>query len=71
MRLDLLLALKKKGLTQRQFAKLVGDHETIISQVVNGWRNLDNKRMNRYAAVLGEDSATLFHNVETGGGKNE
>ena len=58
--LKLWIAIKEKGLTQKEFAKLVGDHFTFVSRVVNGWINLDEKRKAKYAQVLGQKVDHLF-----------
>jgi transcriptional regulator with XRE-family HTH domain len=60
MRLNLLFKIKKKGITQRQFARLVGDHETVVSRVINGWWNIDDKHKERYAKVLETDVDEIF-----------
>lgn len=57
----LLCALKQRGLTQRAFAKAVGDHEVFISRVINGWINIDEDRKARYATVLGQKKEDLFN----------
>lgn len=56
----LVVALKERGLKQRDFARLVGDHETMISRVVNGTWNLDEERKIRYAKVLKKRPEDLF-----------
>lgn len=56
----LVVALKERGLKQRDFARLVGDHETMISRVVNGTWNLDEERKIRYARVLKKKPEDLF-----------
>ncbi len=60
--LKLLMAIREKGLTQKQFAKLVGDPETSISRVVRGYFNLDDQRKRRYAEALGKRVADIFQN---------
>jgi hypothetical protein len=37
---NLLLAIRRRGWRQQDFAKAVGDHPTFVSRVVNGWINL-------------------------------
>ena len=56
----LLVAIREKGMRQKDFAKAVGDHPTFISRVVNGWINLDDARKARYARALGKKTTELF-----------
>lgn len=58
--LKLLLAIRSRGMRQKDFANAVGDHFTFISRVVNGWINLDEKRKAKYARVLGVPVGELF-----------
>jgi len=56
----LFLAIREGGLTQRDFAKLVGDNETVISRAVRGTWNLDEARKLRYARALRMKVEDLF-----------
>ena len=58
--IKLLSAIRERGFRQVDFAKVVGDHHTFISRVVNGWINLDDVRKAKYARVLGKEPAELF-----------
>lgn len=58
--LKLLTAIREKGMRQKDFAKAVGEHETFISRVVNGWINLDEVRKAKYAKMLGCTVDDLF-----------
>jgi hypothetical protein len=58
--LKLLTAIREQGMRQVDFAKAVGDHETFVSRVVNGWVNLDERRKSRYAKALKKDVGELF-----------
>ena len=58
--IQLLTALKEKGLTQKEFAEIVGDHPTFVSKVVNGWANLDVPRQRLYAKALKKPVKELF-----------
>lgn len=58
----LLAAIRERGFRQIDFAKVVGDHHTFVSRVINGWVNLDEPRKVKYARVLGKKSAELFEN---------
>ena len=57
---ELLKAIRVKGLRQQDFARLVGDHPSFVSRVINGWWNLDEARKIRYARVLGCRREDLF-----------
>ncbi len=56
----LFIAIRAKGLRQRDFARLVEEHESVISRVVNGWWNLDEGRKAKYARALGCDVGDIF-----------
>lgn len=56
----LLQAIRGHGLTQRDFAVLVGEHEGTISKIVNGTQNPDPARKLRYAKALGMKITDLF-----------
>ncbi|MFH1628476.1 MAG: helix-turn-helix transcriptional regulator [Pseudomonadota bacterium] len=58
--LNLLTAIRERGMRQVDFAKAVGDHFTFISRVVNGWVNLDENRKAKYAKVLGKPVQEIF-----------
>ena len=58
--LKLLVAIRKRGMRQVDFARTVGDHFTFISRVVNGWVNLDDRRKAKYARTLGKSVQELF-----------
>lgn len=59
-RIELLAAIREKGLRQKDFARLVGDHPTFVSRVIRGWWNLDERRKKRYAKVLGKSMEQIF-----------
>jgi hypothetical protein len=52
--LALLLATRRRGWRQGDFAKAVGDHPTFVSRVVNGWINLSQEQQQKYAEVWRE-----------------
>ena len=56
----LLKAIKDRGLTQRDFARLVNENESIVSRVINGIWNPDRTRQLRYAKVLKKSVKSLF-----------
>jgi hypothetical protein len=60
MNFKLLQAIRESGLRQRDFARLVEDHESIVSRIVNGIWNPDEKRKMRYARALGKCPKELF-----------
>jgi len=58
--IPLLVAIREKGWTQKDFAKIVGDHPTFVSRVVNGWVNLSDDHQAKYASVLDCKAEELF-----------
>ena len=58
--LKLLTAIRERGMRQVDFARVVGDHFTFVSRVVNGWVNLDDRRKSKYAKTLGKNVQELF-----------
>lgn len=58
--LRLLTAIRERGMRQVDFARIVGDHFTFVSRVINGWINLDDRRKARYAKTLGKSIQELF-----------
>ncbi len=58
--IKLLSAIRERGFRQVDFARVVGDHHTFISRVINGWVNLDDARKAKYARALGKESKELF-----------
>ena len=58
--LKLWMAIQENNLRQKDFARLVGDHHTFISRVVNGWINLDEYRKIKYARILGRKVEDIF-----------
>lgn len=57
---ELLQAIREKGLRQRGFAQLVGEHESVISRIINGTWNIDEMRKIKFAKVLGKNPDDLF-----------
>ena len=58
--LKLLNAIRSKGLKQKDFAILVGDKDSMVSGVIRGRLNLDDKRKIKYAKVLNCKTEELF-----------
>ena len=58
--LKLLTAIRERGMRQVDFAKDVGEHETFVGRVINGWTNLDDKLKHKYARALGKRAQELF-----------
>ena len=58
--IKLLAAIRERGFRQIDFAKVVNDHHTFISRVINGWINLDERRKVKYARALGKKTTELF-----------
>jgi hypothetical protein len=58
--LNLLLAIKNQGFTQKDFGAIVGAHPSFISRVVNGWVNLDYRTKIRYAKAVNRKVEEVF-----------
>lgn len=53
-------AIRERGLKQKDFAKLVGDHPSIVSRIVTGQWRIDEERKLRYARVLKRRAGEVF-----------
>jgi transcriptional regulator with XRE-family HTH domain len=60
MNFELLRAIRENGLRQRDFARLVGEHESVISRIISGTWNIDQIRKIKFAKVLGKKPEDLF-----------
>ena len=56
----LLGALKERGISQRGFARMVGEPEAKVSRVINGLWNIDQANKQKYAKVLGLHVEDIF-----------
>lgn len=61
---NLKLQLWRTGLRQNALAKLLGVDETILSKIVNGYREPNAELRQRIAAVLERDPEWLFSRWE-------
>ncbi len=61
---NLKLQLWRTGLRQNQLAKLLGIDETILSKIVNGFRQPTPETRGKIAALLHSDEQWLFEQVE-------
>jgi transcriptional regulator with XRE-family HTH domain len=57
---NLKLQLYRSGIRQNRLAQLVGIHETLLSKIVNGFRQPDPDVRARIAAILKSDEQWLF-----------
>jgi ribosome-binding protein aMBF1 (putative translation factor) len=60
LNIALLVAIRKRGWRQVDFAREVGDHFTFVSRVVNGHVILDKDHKKRYAKALRAKVHELF-----------
>lgn len=65
MYLNLKLQLWKAGIRQNRLAKMLEIDETLLSKIVNGFREPDDDLRMRIAAMLDCDSSWLFERAET------
>ena len=60
MIVNLKVAILEQYRTQKAFAQKIRMPECVISEVVNGKRNIDEKEMKRWARVLKKPAESLF-----------
>lgn len=60
MNFELFRAIRESGLRQRDFARIEGDHETVVSRIFNGIYVIDEVRKARYVRALGRKPEDLF-----------
>jgi len=61
-KIKLLVAIREHGFRQRDFAKVVGTQESIVSEVISGKRNIDSVKQKKWARALGKKPDELFKN---------
>jgi transcriptional regulator with XRE-family HTH domain len=61
---NLKLQLWRSGIRQNRLAQLIGIHETLLSKIVNGFRQPDAEVRARIAAVLKSDEGWLFSTAD-------
>jgi transcriptional regulator with XRE-family HTH domain len=61
---NLKLQLWRSGIRQNRLAQLVGIHETLLSKIVNGFRQPEAHLRSRIAAVLQAEEGWLFTPLE-------
>jgi len=57
---NLKLQLWRCGIRQNRLAQLLGIHETLLSKIVNGFRDPDPRVRSRIAEILHSDETWLF-----------
>ena len=62
---NLKLQLWKTGIRQNLLAKRLGIHESMLSKILNGFREPDERVRQRIATLLKSDETWLFERVET------
>lgn len=62
MNYALLVAIRQRGLRQKDFAKIVGDHESVVSRIINGTWHPDAMRKMKYARALKIKPEEIFLN---------
>jgi transcriptional regulator with XRE-family HTH domain len=64
--MELLVAIKRRGRTQREVARAAGLSESALSMAINGRLNLNGEERRRIARALELQPAELFPGVENG-----
>jgi transcriptional regulator with XRE-family HTH domain len=62
---NLKLQLWRCGIRQNRLAQLIGIHESLLSKIVNGFREPDPRIRSRISAILQSDEGWLFASGET------
>ena len=62
--IKLLVAIKERGLKQKDICQLLGVSAPLLSEVISGKRNLDEEFKNRLAQILNATASELFSAVE-------
>jgi transcriptional regulator with XRE-family HTH domain len=62
---NLKLQLWKTGIRQNRLAKMLGMDETILSKIVNGFREPSPQMREKIASLLGSDATWLFEPVNS------
>jgi transcriptional regulator with XRE-family HTH domain len=57
---NLKLQLWQSGMRQNRLAQLIGIHESLLSKIVNGFREPDPQMRARIASILHSDESWLF-----------
>lgn len=57
---NLKLQMWRSGVRQNRLAKLLGVHESVLSRVVNGFREPSQEMRQRIAGALHQDESWLF-----------
>jgi len=58
--IKLIVELRKRGLRQRDFAKMIDERESKLSGVINGRLNLSDEEMDKWASALGLTANKIF-----------
>jgi transcriptional regulator with XRE-family HTH domain len=61
---NLKLELWRRGIRQNRLAKILGIDETLLSRIMNGFREPDSQTRARIAAALGSNEQWLFEPSE-------
>lgn len=61
---NLKLQIWKRGMHQNRLAQLIGIHETLLSKIVNGFREPDPDIRARIATALQSDEQWLFQTAD-------
>ena len=65
---NLKLQIWKSGIHQNRLARMLDIDETLLSRIINGFRNPSSQLRARIAVILHSDEAWLFEAVQIGSG---
>lgn len=60
IRFELLKSIREKGLSQRDFAKIVNQHESKVSRIITGEWNPNTETKIKYSKALGKKVEDIF-----------
>lgn len=61
MNLSLKLAILEKFPSQADFAQSIGEHESLVSRIIRGRRQLDPEKQREWAKALNSTPGELFN----------
>jgi transcriptional regulator with XRE-family HTH domain len=64
MLLNLKLCILQSGIRQNQLAQAVGIDESLLSKIINGFRESNSEQRKRIAHFLGKDEGWLFRRYD-------
>lgn len=67
---NLKLQLWRSGIRQNRLAQMLGVNETLLSKIINGYREAGPEFRGRVASLLQREEAWLFESAQPGSGQS-